>query len=73
MEEHLKVSQQKVRQLKENEGILTNKLRRMQSELLEFQKALLKSHNLPLHSPLLPAPQGHLAAQELRIKQGRSC
>lgn len=58
MECRMKNAQDKVRQLKENEAILMNKLGRMQTELSEFQKAFLKSQNVPLSTPLLPAASG---------------
>ena len=56
--DRLRQAQENVCRLRENEGILINRLRRMQSEMAEFQKALLASYHVPVGLPLLPAASG---------------
>jgi len=58
MEERLEQSNSKVIVLKENERLLSEKVKRLQSELFEFQKALLKTHNVPCDAHLPLASQG---------------
>lgn len=53
-EDRFQKSQEKLLQLKENEEILTKRIQMMQIELVEFQKALLKSHNVPIDGSGLP-------------------